>query len=88
MPGDERTTMTRHTTKKTRWYVLEWNALDYRIELYEFESRNKEQSEAFEEISEDLHNYSSILLMDKKHLHALFKAVRDFHKRMKRGGCN
>jgi len=80
---------TERTTKQGRrsrtWYVLEWNALDYRIELYRFQSRSNEQSEAYEEISEELHNYSSVLLMEKKRLRNLFKAILDFRKTMKGG---
>jgi len=76
---------TRHGKKHRTWYVLEWNALDYRIELYRFQSRSREQSEAYEEISEELHNYSSILLMEKKQLRNLFKAVLNFRKTMKGG---
>ncbi|MDD4869554.1 MAG: hypothetical protein PHR77_03250 [Kiritimatiellae bacterium] len=82
-------TQTKRTTqqgkKSCTWYVLEWNALDYQIELYKYQSRSNEQSEAYEEILEELHNYSSILLMEEKRLRNLFKAVLDFRKIMKGG---
>lgn len=67
--------MREHKHRITKWYVLESNALDDRLELYEFTSRHAEQGDVFEEISEELHSYSSILLMDQERLNNLFMAV-------------
>ena len=58
-----------------KYYVLEWNALDDRIELYPFSSRSKDIAVGYEEASEELHNYSSILLMDNKKLRNLINAI-------------
>ena len=67
------------------WYVLEWNGLDDRIDLYEAESEQEDAALVYEEVAEDLHNFSSILLMDKEKLEALFKAVDGLKRQMKGG---
>jgi hypothetical protein len=62
------------------WYILEWNALDNDIDLYEIESAKDNIGEVWEEVSEDLHNYSSVLVMDSQRLANLIQAISDFQK--------
>ena len=68
---------------KKRYFVLEWNALDDSIDLYDFESEKEDISEVYEEIAEGLHNYSNVLIMEKKRLDNLFKAVESFKEYLK-----
>jgi hypothetical protein len=67
------------------WFILEWNGLDNDIDLYEFESAKEDIAEVWEEASEDLHDFSAILVMDSQRLSNLFRAVSDFTKTIKGG---
>ena len=69
----------------TPWYVLEWNALDYGIELYEWETSKSDEAEVWDEVSESLHQCSAVLIMSEKRLSNLFKAVRHLQKQMEGG---
>lgn len=60
---------------KAKWHVLEWNALDNGIELYTWESAKTDPAEVWEEVSEGLHNFASVLVMDKERLQNLIRAV-------------
>lgn len=68
-----------------KWFILEWNAIDNAIDLYEFESAKDDLAEVWEEASQDLHNFSSILVMDSQRLANFFQAVSDFQKEHKGG---
>ena len=68
-----------------KWFILEWNGLDNDIALYEFESATDDIAEVWEEAAEDLHNFSSILVMDSQRLANLLHAVSDFQKEYKGG---
>jgi hypothetical protein len=65
------------------WYVLEWNGLDNGIDLYEFESAKEDVAEVWDEVTEGLHQYSSILVMDRSRLENLFAAVDSMKQVMK-----
>lgn len=67
------------------WYILEWNALDDSIDIYEWPTEKSDISEVWEEVSESLHNYSNILVMDSARLNNLFNAVEGFQENTKGG---
>ena len=71
-----------------KWFVLEWNGLDDGIDLYELESAQTDIAEVWEEVAEDLHTFSSILVMDSQRLSNLFQAVSAFQKEHKGGQDN
>jgi len=64
------------------YYILEWNALDDDIGLYEFKTDKTDEAEIYEELSEGLHNYSNILILDRERLENLFKAVDSLKKKL------
>jgi len=68
-----------------KYYVLEWNALDDRIDLYDFQSKSNDIAQVYEEVSEELHNYAFVLVMDKKKLANLIDAVDNIKKKLKLG---
>ena len=68
-----------------KWFILEWNGLDNDIDLYDFESAKEDIAEVWEEASEDLHNFSSILVMNAERLRNLLKAAEPFQTEVKRG---
>jgi hypothetical protein len=51
---------------RMKWRVLEWNALDNDVDLYEWESSKTDPAEVWEEVSEELHNFASVLVMDEE----------------------
>jgi len=63
-----------------RYHILEWNSLDDEIQMYDFES-DKEISEVYEEL--ELHNFSNVLIMEKKKVKKFFKAVASYKKYLK-----
>jgi hypothetical protein len=67
------------------WYVLEWNALDDRIDLYEWPSEETDISQVWEEVGESLHNCANVLVMDNDRLRNLFQAVNAFQNEHKGG---
>ena len=67
------------------WYILEWNPLDDDVDLYEFETDKTDIAEVWEEASEDLHNFSSILVMNGERLRNLLKAAEPFQTHLKGG---
>lgn len=65
------------TERTTKWYVLEWNALDNDIDLYVWESAKTDIADVWEEIGEKLHNFASVLVMDEDRFQNLIKAVKN-----------
>lgn len=66
------------------YYILEWNILNDSIELYEFQSKKHDIAEVYEEISEELHNFSSVLVMNLKQMGSLFDAVATMKRNLKK----
>lgn len=67
------------------WHVLEWNALDNDIALYEWETAKTDIAEVWEEVGESLHNYGNVLVMDDERFLSFLKAVEPFQNRLKGG---
>ena len=65
----------RTKTEKMKWYVLEMSALDDRIELYEWETEKTDRGEIWEEVSDALRQYSSIILIDDEQLDVLTRSI-------------
>jgi len=65
----------RTKTEKMKWYVLEMSALDDRIELYEWETEKTDRGEIWEEVSDAVRQYSSIILIDDEQLDVLTRSI-------------
>lgn len=67
--------MPQFKLKEQIYWVLEYSALDDNIEIYEFKSSQTDESLVYEEISEGLHNYSNVIILNKEKAKNLLKAV-------------
>lgn len=73
------------TESRTKWYVLEWNALDNDMDLYVWESEKSAPADVWEEIGEGLHNFASVLVMDEERFGNFIGAVDKLLKGRYRG---
>ena len=68
------------TESRTKWHVLEWNALDNDMDLYVWESEKSDPADVWEEIGTGLHNFTSVLVMDEERFGNFIGAVEKLLK--------